>query len=175
MEHATSPQTVAAGYVGPAVASAWSPSGHCRNACVWRPSQSVASTHPATGWCAMSASWSRGPPRRTCYQAKLLLMAAMVARRRARRRGFLTARTQRGDGPAERLGLTSLGHFFLPLCELVHTSAMRLAVKTHLSVVDTYRILPPGILSPGFLSGLFHRTATPSVLTPTRLWPDRLT
>jgi hypothetical protein len=36
----------------------------------------------------------------------------------------------------------------LPVCELVHTSAKRLAVKPHLSVVDTYRILPPGILSP---------------------------
>jgi hypothetical protein len=46
----------------------------------------------------------------------------------------------------------------LPVCELAHTSAERLAVKTHPSVVDTYRILPPGILSPGFLSGLFHRT-----------------
>jgi hypothetical protein len=31
----------------------------------------------------------------------------------------------------------------LPLCELVHTSANRLAVKTQLFVVDTYRILPP--------------------------------
>ena len=103
-------------------------------------------------------------------QAKLLLMAAMVARRRARRRGFLTARTQRGGWTCGASG----PDFLLALCELVHTSAMRLAVKTHLSVVDTYRILPPGILSPGFLSGLFH-TATPSVLTPTRLWPDRLT
>jgi hypothetical protein len=55
------------------------------------------------------------------------------------------------------LGLTSFSprNFFLPLCELVHTSAKRLAVKAHLSVVDTYRILAPGILSPGFLSGLF--------------------
>jgi hypothetical protein len=44
----------------------------------------------------------------------------------------------------------------LSVCELVHTSAKQLAVETHLSIVDAYRILPPGILSPGFLSGLFH-------------------
>jgi hypothetical protein len=49
---------------------------------------------------------------------------------------------------------------YLLVCELVHTTAKRLAVNQHSSVADAYRAYcTPGRLSPGFLSGLFHMLA----------------
>ena len=103
---------------------------------------------------------NRQPPTGPQWAYEIRFPLRLPPRRRARAR-VLTHRSRVGRAaPRDRSRPARAGGPLfdkknLPVCELVHTSAKRLAVKTHLSVVDTYRILPPGILSPGFLSGLF--------------------